>query len=226
MTLSGSKNFELNVTEYIEEAYERCGLELRSGYDLETAKRSMNLLFADWANRGLNQWTVQQTITTLTQGTNFISPGSDTIDVLDAVLRRTVNGKTSDMSMNMISRAEFLNIPDKENQARPNQYFLDKQISPKLFLWPTPENNTDQIVFNRLVRMDDADSPKNTVDMPFRFYPCLASGLAYMLSVKKAPERMQMLKAAYEDDMRRAIDQDESRASFNVAPDMRSYRLR
>ena len=86
MTLSGSTNFELNVTEYIEEAYERCGLELRSGYDLETAKRSMNLLFADWANRGLNQWTIQQTITTLTQGTNYISPGADTIDVLDAVL--------------------------------------------------------------------------------------------------------------------------------------------
>ena len=171
MTLSGSTNFELNVTEYIEEAYERCGLELRSGYDLETAKRSMNLLFADWANRGLNQWTVQQTITTLTQGTNYISPGSDTIDVLDAVLRRVVNGKTSDMSMNMISRAEFLNIPDKENQARPNQYFLDKQIDPKLYLWPTPENSTDQIVFNRLVRMDDADSPTNTVDMPFSFLP-------------------------------------------------------
>ena len=226
MTVSGSKNFELNVTEYIEEAYERCGLELRSGYDLATAKRSMNLLFADWANRGLNQWTVAETITTLTQGVNFISPGSDTIDVLDAVLRRTANGKTNDISMGMISRAEFLNIPSKETQARPNQYFLDKQINPKLYLWPTPDNSTDQIVFNRLVRIDDADGPTNTVEMPFRFYPCLASGLAYMLSVKKAPERMQMLKAAYEDDMRRAIDQDESRASFRVAPDMRSYRLR
>ena len=186
MTVSGSKNFELNVTEYIEEAYERCGLELRTGYDLQTAKRSMNLLFADWANRGLNQWTVAETITTLTKGVNFISPGADTIDVLDAVLRRTTNGKTSDMSMNMISRAEFLNIPSKETQARPNQYFLDKQINPKLYLWPTPDNSTDQIVFNRLVRIDDADTPTDTVEMPFRFYPCLASGLAYMLSVKKS----------------------------------------
>ena len=225
MTVSGSKNFELNVTEYIEEAYERCGLELRTGYDLQTAKRSMNLLFADWANRGLNQWTVAETITTLTKGVNFISPGSDTIDVLDAVLRRTTNGKTSDMSMNMISRAEFLNIPSKETQARPNQYFLDKQINPKLYLWPTPDNSTDQIVFNRLVRIDDADTPTDTVEMPFRFYPCLAAGLAYYIALK-APDRMQMLKAAYEDDMRRAIDQDESRASFRVAPDMRSYRLR
>ena len=113
MALSNSKNFELNVTDYIEEAYERCGLELRTGYDLETAKRSMNLLLADWANRGLNQWTIQQTITTVTEGVNYISPGSDTIDVLDAVLRRNQNGTDTDMSLGMVSRAEFLNIPDK-----------------------------------------------------------------------------------------------------------------
>tara|TARA_B100000427_G_scaffold84648_2_gene69257 strand:- start:8157 stop:8837 length:681 start_codon:yes stop_codon:yes gene_type:complete len=226
MTLSNSKNFELNVTDYIEEAYERCGLELRTGYDLETAKRSMNLLLADWANRGLNQWTIQQTITTVTEGVNYISPGSDTIDVLDAVLRRNQNGTDTDMSLGMVSRAEFLNIPDKSNKARPTQYFVDKQIDPKIYLWPTPDNSTDKIVYNRLVRMDDADAATNTLQMPFRFYPCLASGLAYMLSVKKAPERTELLKAAYEDDMRRAIDQDEPRSSFRVAPDMRSFMIR
>ena len=221
MTLSNSKNFELNVTDYIEEAYERCGLELRTGYHLETAKRSMNLLLADWANRGLNQWTIQQTITTVSEGVNYISPGSDTIDVLDAVLRRNENGTDTDMSLGMVSRAEFLNIPDKSNKARPTQYFLDKQIDPKIYLWPTPDNSTDKIVYNRLVRMDDADAATNTMDMPFRFYPCFVAGLAYYLSMKRNPQLTPQLKAQYEEEFRRAADQDEDRASFRLRPDLR-----
>ena len=172
MSLSGSTNFEPNVTEFIEEAFERCGLELRTGYDLKTARRSINLMLAEWANRGLNQWTIEEGTQTVTQGTNSYTLNSNIIDVLDVVLRRTVNTTQTDISMNRLSRSEFLNIPNKTTQARPSQFFLEKSNTPILKVYPAPENSTDILVFNKLVRMDDADSAINTMDMPFRFYPC------------------------------------------------------
>lgn len=214
MAVSGSTDFELDVADYIEEAFERCGLEVRTGYDLKTAKRSLNLLLADWANRGLNQWTVQQTTVSLTQGTGNYSLGADTIDVLNAVIRR---GST-DYSLERVSRSDYLNIPNKTQQARPSQFFVDRQINPTLKIWPVPENSTDTIIVDRLVRMDDADTFTNTLDMPFRFYPCLAAGLAYYISIKRAPDRVQLLKAVYEEEFERAASEDRDRASFNIQP--------
>jgi len=213
MTVSGSKDFELDVADYIEEAFERCGKEMRTGYDLKTAKRSMNLLFSDWANRGLNQWTIQQVTTTLTQGTSDITLGSDTIDILSVVVRRS----NTDYGIQRLSRDDYLNIPNKTQQSRPSQWFLDRLITPILRLWPVPDNSTDQIVYNRLVRIDDADTATNTIQIPFRFYPALAAGLAYYLSIKKAPDRITVLKALYEEEMQRAMDEDRDRASFNVS---------
>lgn len=169
MTTSGSTNFEPNVTEFIEEAYERCGLELRTGYDLKTAIRSVNIMLAEWANRGLNQWTIDQDTQTVTQGTNEYTLNSNVIDILDVVIRRTVNNIQTDISVGRISRSEYLNIPNKQTQARPSQFFLDKSITPVLKVWPTPDNSTDVIVFNKIIRMDDADAANNTMDMPFRF---------------------------------------------------------
>jgi hypothetical protein len=200
MALSGSTNFEPNVTEFIEEAFERCGIELRTGYDLRTAKRSINIMLAEWANRGLNQWTIEQTTQTVTEGTNSYSLNSNVIDILDMVVRRTTNSVNTDTNMSRISRSEYLNIPNKDTKARPNQFFFDKQTTPAIKVYPTPENSTDILVFNKLVRMDDADTATNTMDLPFRFYPCFAAGLAYYISIKRAPQRTAELKAIYEED--------------------------
>ena len=221
MATSNSTNFEPDVTEFIEEAFERCGLELRTGYDLKTAKRSINLMLAEWANRGLNQWTIEQTTQTVTKGTNQYTLNSNVIDILDCSIRRDTDGTNLDLQMSKISRSEYLNIPTKTTEARPTQFFLDKQVTPVLNIWPTPENSTDVLVFNKLVRMDDADTATNTMDMPFRFFPCFADGLAYYIAIKKAPERVVMLKQMYEDEFERALSQDEDSASFRIAPYLR-----
>lgn len=221
MAVSGSTNFELDVADYIEEAFERCGLELRTGYDLKTAKRSLNLMLADWANRGLNQWTIEQRTLSVTQGTANYNLGTDVIDVLSAVVRRS----GTDYSIDRISRDQFLSIPTKTTEARPTQYFVDRQVTPAIKLWPTPENSTDVIVYDCLTRMDDADDYNNTLQMPFRFYPCLAAGLAYYLAIKKAPDRIQVLKAIYDEEFDRAQAEDRDRASFNVTPNLQYYRI-
>jgi hypothetical protein len=221
MTTSGSKDFELDVAEYVEEAFERCGLEVRTGYDLKTAKRSLNLLLADWANRGLNQWTIKQRTITVTQGDGQYDLGNDVIDVLSVVCRR--NG--TDYSMERLSRDGYLTIPNKTQQSRANQFFLDRQITPNLKVWPVPDNSTDVIIYDALTRMDDADIYTNTMDLPFRFYPCLAAGLAYYLALKRAPNRVQLLKAVYEEEFERAATEDRDRSSFNVAPKYEYYRV-
>lgn len=219
MTTSSSTDFELDVSDYIEEAYERCGLEVRTGYDLKTAKRSLNLMLADWANRGLNQWTIQQTTVSLTEGTAEYALGASTIDVLNAVIRRS----GTDFALERISRGDYINIPTKTTKARPSQFFVDRQIDPVLKLWPVPENSTDTVLIDKLVRMDDADTFTNTMDLPFRFYPCLAAGLAYYLSMKKNPQMMGMLKSVYEEEMIRAMEEDRDRASFKISPPAYRY---
>jgi hypothetical protein len=220
MTVSGSKNFELDVAEYVEEAFERCGLEVRTGYDLKTARRSLNLLLADWANRGLNQWTIKQRSLTMVTGDGEYDLGADVIDVLSVVVRRS----GTDYSLERLSRDQFLTIPNKTTQGRPNQFFLDRQLTPNLKIWPVPENSTDVVLYDALTRMDDADDYTNTMDLPFRFYPCLAAGLAYYIALKRAPNRVQMLKAVYEEEFDRAATEDRDRSSFNVVPKYEYYR--
>ena len=221
MTVSGSTDFELDVAEYIEEAFERCGLEARTGYDLRTAKRSLNLMFADWANRGLNQWTIKQRTITAVESDGDYTLDGDVIDILSAVVRRS----GTDYTIDRISRDEYLAIPTKTTTGRITQFFVDRQITPVLKVWPVPDNSTDVIVYDCLTRIDDADTQINTMDVPFRFYPCLSAGLAYYIALKRAPERVQMLKMVYEEEMRRAIDEDRDRASFQISPSLRNYRI-
>ena len=221
MTVSNSTDFELDVADYVEEAFERCGLEARTGYDLKTAKRSLNLMLADWANRGLNQWTIQQRTISLVKSDGEYILDTDVIDILAVVIRRD----GTDFSISRVSRDEFLSIPTKTTEGRPTQFFLDRQITPNLKVWPLPENDTDVLIFDCLTRINDADTAKNTMEVPFRFYPCLAAGLAYYISLKRAPERVQMLKAVYEEEFRRAIDEDRDRASFQISPSLRNYRI-
>jgi hypothetical protein len=221
MTTSSSTNFELDVAEYIEEAFERCGLEVRTGYDLQTAKRSLNIMLAEWANRGLNQWTIEQRTQALTADDSDYSLGTDVIDVLSVVVRRS----TTDFSMSRISRDTYLAIPNKTTNGRPTQFFLDRQITPNLKIWPAPENSTDVIYYDALTRMEDADSPTNTMEVPFRFYPCLTAGLAYYISMKKAPDRIQLLKTVYEEEFERAMGEDRDRSSFTVTPQLNYYKV-
>ena len=221
MATSSSTNFDLDVAEYIEEAYERCGLETRTGYDLQTAKRSLNIMLAEWANRGLNQWTIEQRTQALTASDSEYSLGTDIIDILSLVVRRS----GTDFSMTRISRDAFLNLPNKTSTGRPTQYFLDRQITPNLKLYPTPENSTDVIHFDALTRIQDADTQVNTMEIPFRFIPCLTAGLAYYIAMKKAPDRIQLLKTVYEEEFERAMAEDRDRSAFNVTPKLDYFKV-
>tara|TARA_R110000772_G_scaffold59532_1_gene134792 strand:+ start:197 stop:892 length:696 start_codon:yes stop_codon:yes gene_type:complete len=228
MAVSNSKNFEPDVAEYIEEAFERCGLEMRTGYDLKTANRSLNLMLAEWANRGLNQWTIAKKTVDMVSGTatyNIDSTNSTApIDVLDVFIRETTGTETTDISMTRLSRSEYSNIATKSSTGRPNQFLIDKQLSPTITVWPTPDSSSNYTVhMNVLTRMDDADSATNTMEVPFRFYPCLTAGLAYYLSMKKAPQLTPQLKGIYDEEFNRAMAADEDRASFRIAPNLRSY---
>ncbi len=178
-------------------------------------------MLGDWANRGLNQWTIEQTTVSLTQGTGNYALGASTIDVLNAVIRRS----DTDYALERISRSDYINIPTKTTQARPSQFFVDRQIDPTLKLWPVPENSTDTVLIDKLVRIDDADTYTNTMDVPFRFYPCLAAGLAYYIAIKRAPDRVQLLKSIYEEEFERAASEDRDRASFNIQPSMAYSRI-
>ena len=222
MAVSDSKNFELDVADYVEEAFERVGLELRTGYDLKTATRSLNLMLAEWANRGLNQWTVKQKIISLSVGTvtytiDSVNPTA-TIDVLDAFNRETINSTDNDLTMTRMSRAEYSHLATKTSTGKPTQFFVDKQISPTITVWPSPDKAGYSVHLNVLSRMDDADAAVDTLDIPFRFYPCLAAGLAYYLAMKRAPERMPILKQVYDEEFQRAMDQDRAKTSFYITP--------
>ena len=221
MATSSSTNFELDVAEYIEEAFERCGLEAKTGYDLQTARRSMNIMLAEWPNRGLNQWTIEQRTQALTADDSEYSLGTDLIDILSLVVRRS----GTDFTMTRISRDAFLNLPNKTSTGRPTQYFLDRQITPNLKLFPTPENSTDVIVYDALTRIQDADTQVNTMEIPFRFFPCFTAGLAYYIAMKKAPDRIQLLKTVYEEEFDRAMAEDRDRSAFNVVPKLDYYKV-
>ena len=230
MAVSGSKDFELDVADYVEEAFERCGLELRTGYDLKTATRSLNLMLAEWANRGLNQWTVAQKTIPMVADTTVYDVDSTnptaTIDVLDVFIRETIGGTATDVPLSRMSRAEYSHVATKTSTGKPNQFYVNKLLSPTITVWPAPDKSSTYTVYvNALSRMDDADAGANTMQVPFRFYPCLAAGLAYYIALKKAPDRVQMLKSLYEEEFDRALSQDEERASFRVSPDLRNYNI-
>ena len=188
MATSGTTDFNLAIDEIVEEAFERCGMQMTSGYQLTSATRSLNLLFLDWANRGLNLWTIEQATAALVKGTTEVAPGADTVNVLSAVIRDTVGGQQQDVSIDRISRSEYLNVPNKLTEARPTQYYVQRTITPTIFLWPAADK-AYTLVYYRIRRMQDAGAYTNTTDVNFRFLPCLASGLAYMISLKYAPDR-------------------------------------
>ena len=221
MATSGSRDFNLDVAELIEEAYERCGLEVRTGYDARTARRSLNLMFADWANRGLNLWTVKQGSQALTAGTATYTFDATYTDLLEVVVRRS----GTDYELDRMSRSEYLNLPNKTTQGRPSQYYYNRQVTPQITLWATPDSSSDTLVYYYVQRIEDADALVNTTDAPFRFLPCMAAGLAYYIAMKKSPERVQLLKAVYEEEFQRAADEDEDRVSLKLQPSISYLRV-
>jgi len=221
MTTAGSRDLNLDVAEVIEEAYERCGLEVRTGYDAKTARRSLNLMFAEWANRGLNLWTVKQNTITLTQGQAQETLTDDVVDLLDVVLRRD----GTDYEVERISRGDYATLPNKTTQGRTSQYWLNRQVDPVINLWAVPENSTDQLIYYYVRRIEDADTLVNTTDMPFRFFPCMVAGLAYYIAMKRSPERIQLLKTVYEEEFQRAADEDQGRTPLKLQPSLSYLRV-
>jgi len=178
-------------------------------------------MFADWANRGINMWTVAQGTITLTQGQATQTLTADVVDVLEVVLRRS----NTDFEVERISRGEYATLPNKTTQGRPSQFWFNRQIEPVINLWAVPENSTDQLIYYYVQRIEDADALVNTTDMPFRFYPCMVAGLAYYIAMKKAPERIQLLKSVYEEEFQRASDEDEDRVPLKLQPSIQYLRV-
>ena len=224
MATSGTTAFNLDLTECVEEAFERCGAEVRSGYDLRTARRSLNLLFAEWANRGINLWTVEQGSIPLVTGTATYDLPADTVDLLEHVIRTGANvaATQADLNITRISVSTYSTIPNKLTQARPIQVYINRQApTPNFTVWPIPDASTSYtFVYWRLRRIQDAGSGVNTMDIPFRFLPCMVAGLAYHLSMKLPGglERMQVLKMQYDESWDFASTEDREKAAVRFVP--------
>lgn len=219
MATSGTATFDLNIDDLVEEAFERLGMRMTSGNQLKTARRSLNLLFLDWANRGLNLWTIEQATLPIVQGNNELSLPVDTVNVLSAVIRDSSTTPAIDISIDRISRSEYLNLPNKTVQARPAQIYVERTITPKVYLYPAADRSYS-LVYYRIRRIQDAGDYTNTTDINFRFLPCLAAGLAYYLSLKFAPDRIAVLKQLYEEEFARAAAEDRDTASVFFLPDV------
>ena len=218
MATSGTRAFSLDVAVAIEEAYELAGLEARTSYDAVTARRSLNIMFADWSNRGIQMWEVSKVTTTLTEGTSEYEINAYDIDILDAYIQKTVSSIVTDYSINRIDRNEFINIPTKATKARPTQYWLERVKTPVIHLYPTPENSTDKLIYYVWQRIQDSSASINDVDIPSRFMPPLVSGLAFYLCLKKNPQKVELLKGQYEQDLMNALKYDEDRSSIKLVP--------
>ena len=218
MATSGTRAFNLDVATAIEEAYELAGLEARTSYDAVTARRSLNIMFADWSNRGIQMWEVSKVELTLTEGDNDYSINAYDIDILDAYIQRTVNGVVTDYTLDRVDRNEYVGIPNKGTKARPTEFWLERLKTPVIHLYPTPENSTDKLIYYSWQRIEDASASAQDVDIPSRFMPCLASGLAYYLCLKKNTQKLPIIKQQYEQDLANALKYDEDRSSIRLVP--------
>ena len=240
MTTSGTSSFNLDLNLLVEEAFERCGKELRTGYDLRTARRSLNLLTVEWSNRGVNFWTIEQGTIAMTEGTATYNLPVDTIDLLEHVTRTGTGQNQQDLTITRISVSTYATIPNKNATGRPIQVWVDRQSGatypsggrpngtdsvtgidyPKIHVWPAPDQNDYYtFVYWRMRRIQDAGSGGvSTQDIPFRFLNCLVAGLAYYLSMKIAPERMADLKASYDEQWKYASEEDRDKAAVRFVP--------
>jgi len=230
-TYSTTAGFILDLDMLVEEAFERCGLQDRTGYQLKSARRSVNLMIAEWANRGLNLWTIQSRTATIVKGTQSIS-GSDLYSVDAAgnattddnassqivdVQSATMSNNNGDFAMTRIGRETYSDYTVKTTEGRPSQFYFERTILPTLYLFPAADA-TYTLKYYASIRMTDLDDYTNNAQIPFRFLPCLVSGLAYYVSMKYAPDRIQILKAVYEEEFTRAANEDVEKASYSMVP--------
>ena len=295
MATSGTTSFNLDIDDVIEESYERCGIRNTKGYDLKSSRRSLNLLFSEWGNRGVHLWKVELKSQSLTAGQATYTTPSDCSDVLEAYVSSTgaadttlataltvgatsvvltdastfsssgtiqieeetitysgkssntltgasrgqfgstaaahasgtvvqnssgaVTTSTNDISLTKIDRSAYAGLPNKGQTGQPSQYYVDRQIRPTISLYLTPDANTYTFLkYYYIQRIQDAGSYTNQTDLPYRFLPCMVSGLAFYLSQKYAPERVQPLKLLYEDELERALQEDGQRTSLYITP--------
>lgn len=248
MTTKGTATFNLDLNELVEEAFERCGSELRTGYDLRTARRSLNLLTIEWANRGINLWTVEQGVIPVYQGTAVYDLPVDTIDLLDHVIRTGTGQQQTDINISRISESTYSTIPNKNATGRPIQVWINRQSGatypdglippgtqvkyPQINIWPVPDQGSQAspyyyFVYWRLRRIQDAGNGVNTQDIPFRFLNCMVAGLAYYMSMKIPtvdPQRRMELKADYEQQWQLASEEDREKAPVRFVPRTSFYR--
>lgn len=221
MATSGTTSFNLDIDDVIEESFERCGIRNTKGYDLRSSRRSLNLLFSEWGNRGVHLWKVELKSEALINGTSAYATPSDCSDVLEAYVS-TSNAQTSstnDVSLTKIDRSAYAGIPNKGQTGQPSQYFVDRQINPIINLYLTPDANTYTFLkYYYIQRIQDAGQYTNQTDLPYRFLPCMVSGLSFYLSQKYAPDRIQPLKLLYEDELERALQEDGQRTSLYISP--------
>ena len=223
MATSGTTAFDLSIEEIIQEAYERCGMTTTSGHSLRSARTSLNLLFAEWANRGIHLWKVSLHENTLVSGQAEYAVDSAVSDVLEAFVSTTAEGantvNTQDVSLTKIDRSAYAALPNKLALGQPSQYYVDRQIQPTISLYLAPDASTyTTLKYYSINRIQDAGSYTDDPNLPFRFLPCMASGLAYFLAQKRAPARIEMLNRVYEDEMSRALREDGSRTSVYISP--------
>jgi|TARA_R100001129_G_C5254623_1_gene229339 hypothetical protein len=225
-TYASTADFNLSISEIIEEAFERCGIQDRSGYELKTARRSLNLLLAEWSNRGLNLWTIQKQTAALAADTTSLSgtalygaganAASEIVEITDMVIRDSSN---NEYSCSPISRSTYLNYTVKTSGGRPTQFYFEKTINPTLYLYPAADV-AYTVVYYAMLRMKDSGAYTNNAEIPFSFLPCLTAGLAYYIALKYAPERTQILKIAYEEEFRRAADTNRGNVSSHFVPQL------
>jgi hypothetical protein len=223
MAVSTTTDFNLDIDEIIQDAFEHLGGPANTGQDSRTARRSLNLLLTDWSNRGILLWKTDFTNQTMTQGTANYSLAEDVVAVTEAIIRRD----NQDIEMDRISMEEYLKIPDKTTTGRPIQFATHRQRdNVDIYVWPTPENSTDIVRMWTVNRTNDFNNSSDNADVPYRFLPCLVSGLAYYLSLKRpgiSAQRSQILKNHYEEQLLQAMEEDRERVSFRAVPRLRRY---
>lgn len=217
---SGTTTFNLDLTQIVEEAFERCGAEMKSGYDLRTARRSLNLMFADWANRGLNMWTFEQGTVALVAGTATYDLPDDTVDLMEVYLRTGTGTTQKDAALSRIALTTFASIPAKNQTGDPSMILVNRVGTPSVTLWPVPKAGIEaSLVYWRLRRIEDAGNGMNSMDVPFRFLPALVAGLAYYLALKLgAVDRLVILKGQYDEAWAMAAEEDREKTSVRLVP--------
>ena len=223
MTVSGTTAFNMDFTEIAEEAWERAGREMRSGYDLRTARRSMNLMTIEWQNRGINMWTIDEGSVSLTAGVGQYDLPADTIDLLEQVVRTGSGTTQQDLNLSRISVSTYSTIPNKTNTGRPIQVYIERlRDNPRINVWPVPDSDNYTVVYWRMRRVQDAGAGAQTADMSFRFFPCLVAGLAYYIAMKvpELVDRIPLLKQEYEEQFRLAAEEDREKAPVRFVPRM------